>query len=110
MRGSVSAPRGSDRAGGLELVDQPRRVSQRQVLGAADPEVVAEQPGEVGPLPPRDRDDRPDLVRGRRLAGPGPGYDTTGRGPVRGAGPFVVATLPVDRRGAVFPVRCGQGQ
>lgn len=61
--------RRSDSSGGLELVDQLARLGQRQVLGAVDAVVGAQETLQVGSLTPRDRHDRPDLIQGRGRAG-----------------------------------------
>src|SRR4051812_27008535 len=69
---------------GLELVDEPARLGQRQVLGPADAELVAEQALQVGALGAGDDVDRLDLAGGSGLAGTGP----------RAAGPGPGLTVP----------------
>src|SRR4051794_16114118 len=72
---------------GLELVDEPARLGQRQVLGPADAELVAEQALQVGALGAGDGVDRLDLAGGRGLAGTGP----------RAVGPGPGVTIPGPR-------------
>src|SRR4051794_1459595 len=76
------APGGSGLGDRPELVDQLAGLGQAQVLGARHVVVVAQDPRQVGVLPPRDRHDRADLARRRRLRGPaarpiGPGRGMT---------------------------------
>ena len=61
MDGNGGDERRHDAGGGLELIDEPRGVGEREFLGAGDAE-VAEQAVEVGVLAAGDRDDRPDLA------------------------------------------------
>ena len=58
------------RGGGLELIDEPRGVGEREFLGAGDAE-VAEQAVEVGVLATGDGEDRPHLAGRGGLADPG---------------------------------------
>src|SRR4051794_31226770 len=90
--GGAGSGRGrSGLSGGLELVDEPGGVGERELLGVGDA-VVAEQAVEVGALAAGDRDDRPHLAGRGGLAGPGPVAPRPGR-EAAAPGPGTVAVV-----------------
>src|SRR4051794_18017712 len=104
VRAVTTGSAGSDPGGGLELVDDLAGLGDREVLGARDVVLVAQEALQVGVLGAGDRDDGAHLARrGRRGRRAAPAGSANGRDIAGGP-----SSRPRPSPGAAWPFEGGR--